>query len=710
MRKHAWARLLTAIVASAVFAAGAAIALSPAAGMLLHAGTGQPLPLFLNPLEERSQILDRNGALLATLYGEQNRAPVPLASIPQQVVDAVLAVEDEHFYDHEGVNLRATVRALFENVSSGSIEQGASTITMQVVENSVVSDEGSLTGKSREAVLAVRLEEEFTKDQILERYLNTVYFGNGAYGVQAAAETYWGVSVGDLGWGQAALLAALIRQPVTYDPVRAPDVAAERRRLALNRIVAAGHLTPEQAAAFATEPLPTEIRRITPPPDDYYVEQVKLDLLRDPRFGLGDTPEERYNAVFSGGLRIHTTFDPAMQQAALQARNDVLPGDLDGQFLFPRRDDVIGTAVVVTVDTGSGAVRTLVGGPGFDNYRYNIATQGIGRQTGSAAKVFVLAAALESGLVPNDSISGSGPCRFANPGGRPDPYVARNFGNSGGGSGTVLSQTTRSSNCAFLRLGQVVGLERVIEVARRMGITTELEPHLSLPIGVEEVRPLEMTGAIASLGNDGIHNQPYFIERIEDPSGNVLYQHEADSRRAVSRQTARLATEVLMANVRGGTGTAARLETQPAAGKTGTAQDSADAWFVGYTPQYATSVWMGATTGRVGMYNIGGRTVTGGSYPARIWGQYMNTVLSGTERVEFPDPEPTRSGRSLTLPRQIDLSAPSPTRPPSATTTATTGLSIPPSETTPPTTAPPPPPPTVTVVPPPTVEPPDVGD
>jgi penicillin-binding protein 1A len=652
-----WARFLVVLAAASLFTTVAAVALTPAAGILRDLGSGDPLPLFLDPLEERSLVLDHDGGLLATLYGEQNRAPVALDEIPQPVLDTIIAVEDESFYSHDGVNLRATVRALFENVSSGAIEQGGSTITMQVVKNSILSDEQSLERKTREAVLAVRLEEAFTKDQILERYVNTVYFGNGAYGVQAAAETYWGVSVGELGWAEAALLAAVIRNPNGHDPITHPGLAAERRHLALDRLVETGHLTAEEAAGFATAPLPTEVRRTTPPPDDYFVEEVKQRLLDDPSYGLGETPEERYNAVFSGGLRIHTTFDADMQLAALQARNDVLPGDLDGQFIIPARgDDVQGTAVVVSVDLGSGAVRTLVGGPGFDEYRYNIATQGIGRQTGSAFKVFVLAAALESGIVPNDSISGSGPCRFANPGGTPDPYIVENFGNSGGGFGTLIEQTTRSSNCAFVRLGQVVGLDRVVDVARRLGVTSPLDPSiLSMPIGAFEVLPLEMAAAFAALGNDGVYNEPYFVERIENAQGEVLYEHVPDSRRAVSRQTARLATQVLEANVRGGTGTRARVENQPAGGKTGTAQDSADAWFVGYTPQLATAVWMGATNGRVAMRNIGGIAVTGGSYPARIWGQYMNAVLAGLERGSFPAPLPTRGGRNLVLPRELDL-------------------------------------------------------
>jgi membrane peptidoglycan carboxypeptidase len=676
-------KLLVCLVATACFVAGGAVALTPAVTSIADAGRSVEEELFLSPLDQRSVVLDRNGGTLATLYGEQNRAPVALVDIPQHVRDAIIVVEDENFYSHDGVNLRATVRALFENVSSGAIEQGGSTITMQVVKNSVLSSEQTLERKTREAILAMRLEEEFTKDQILERYLNTVYFGNGAYGVQAAAETYWGLNVGQLDWAQAALLAAIIRNPSGYNPIRFPEQAVARRQLALDRLVETGHITEEEAALYAFTPVPSSLQRVTPPPDDYFVEQVKQLLLDDPRFGIGDTPEERYNAVFTGGLRITTTFDPAMQLAALQARDDVLPGDLSGQFLF-RYDgqDVQGSAAIVTTEVATGAVRVMVGGPGFDDYRFNIATQSE-RQAGSSFKTFVLAAALESGLVPEDTVSGSAPCRIPNPGGEPDPYIANNYGESRGGSGNISTQTSRSSNCAFVRLGQIVGTQRVIDVARRMGITTPLESVPSLPLGFAGVRPIEMAAAYASLANDGIYNAPYYVESITDADGNTIYRHQPDSRRAVSRQTARLATQVLAANVQSGTGTRARNTFQPTAGKTGTAQRSVDVWFVGFTPQYATAVWMGATSEEIPMRVGSDSTPTGGEWPARIWGQYMNQVHTGSERGAFLEPEPTRRGRNLTLPGERPARPRPPATDPSAPTTA------------PPTTAAPEPPPDV---------------
>jgi penicillin-binding protein 1A len=689
------------MAALVAFVSAAAVAMAPAAERALGAGHSREEPLFLSPLDERSIVLDRNGGVLATLYGAENRAPVTLAEIPESVEQSVIVVEDADFYSHEGVNLRATVRALFENVSAGGVEQGGSTITMQVVKNSVLTSERTLERKTREAILAVRLEEEFTKDQILERYLNTAYFGNGAYGVQAAAETYWGVDVGALDWGQAALLAALIRNPNGYNPIRFPERAAERRQLALDRLVQTEHLTQDQADLYAFQALPTQVHRTTPPPDDYFVEYVKQQLLDDADFNLGDTPEERYNAVFSGGLRVHTTFDPLMQAAALQARDDVLPGDLPGEFLFTGRVDgeyqeVQGTGVVVTTEVATGAVRTLVGGPGFDDYRYDIATQGE-RQPGSSFKTFVLAALFEAGYVPSDTVQGGAGCAIPNPGGEEDPYTVGNFGESSGGEGTITSQTQRSNNCAFLRLGQIVGIPRVIEVAQRLGITTPMDNVPSIPLGTEEVRPLEMAGAYATFANDGIYNEPFFVDRITDAEGNLLYQHEADGRRAVSRQTARLVARTLQANVQGGTGTRAQLSAQPAAGKTGTSQDAANIWFVGFTPQYATAVWVGATGKNIPLRIPG--PIIGGNYPARIWGQFMRAVTDGTERAEFLPPDPTRSGRGLQMAgeRPIGSSTTSSSTPedPGASTTVRGG---PPSSTpgSPPSSTPPPsgPPPT----------------
>ena len=439
--------------------------------------------------------------------------------------------------------------------------QGGSTITQQVVKTELVGSEQTIDRKAREAVLARRLEELMTKEQILERYLNTVYLGNGAYGVQAGAETYFGVSVGELDVAQSAFLAGMIANPAAFDPIRRPEAAKERRDLALRRLVAYGRITDDEAERFGRTPFPTEINQVLPQAEDYFVEEVKQQLLDDER--LGATAEERYYSVFRGGLQIHTTLDPRAQSMALTARNDVLAEvapEGTPTATVPIADNPetgaprFATGAVVSVEPGTGAVRAMVGGSGFEAEKYNVTTQGL-RSGGSTFKVFVLLALLEHGYVPTDSVNGSGPCSFTGiPGLDPDPYKVENFANSGGGSGTILQQTLRSSNCAYVRLGQIVGTEEVAEQARKMGITTPLVPVVSMPLGTQEVFPIDMAAAFASIAADGLFYPPYYIDRVEDRDGRLIFTHAPNPRRAESPESARLAADILEKNVQSGTG------------------------------------------------------------------------------------------------------------------------------------------------------------
>ena len=652
---------ITAVAGIGLAAAG--VALVPAVQGFGEAGRSDDARIDLGPLDQRSYVYAADGSLLTTLQAEIDRQPVPLAEIPQHTVDAVLAVEDADFYAHDGVNLRATVRALIRNVDEGETVQGGSTITQQVVKEELVGNAQTVDRKAREAVLARRLEEMMTKDEILERYLNTVYLGNGAYGVQAGAETYFGRGVAELDLVQSAFLAGLIANPSRFDPLRAPDVSRARRDLALRRLAAEDHLTPEAAAYIAAvTPIPTEINQVNPETQDYFVEEVKQALFDDPR--LGDTREERQNRVFRGGLRIHTTLDPRAQTMATTARNDVLreiapEGTPTGLVpLVP--DPVTGTArnatgAVVSVEPGSGAVRAMVGGAGFESEKFNVTTQGAGRSGGSTFKIFVLMALLENGYLPTDSVSGSSPCTFRDiPGMFPDPYRVENFAGSGGGGGTITSQTLRSSNCAYVRLGQIVGIDKVVQEASQMGITTPLDAVVSMPLGTKEVLPVDMAGAVASIAAEGMWNRPYVIDRVEGPDGQVLIQHTADPRRSASVQSARLACEVLERNVVSGTGTRARIPSQHAAGKTGTAQNASDGWFVGFTPYLATTVWIGSPNDNEAV-EIFGTGITGGSYPAEIWGRYMRAWHEGLEEAQCVEPASVnRSSRYLSVDRDND--------------------------------------------------------
>lgn len=358
-------------------------------------------------------------------------------------------------------------------------------------------------------------------------------------------------------------------------------------------------LTEEEVAIYSQVALPTE-PNIPLPPNDYFVEEVKLQLLNDPRFGLGATQAARNSTVFGAGIRVFTTFDPEMQFHAIQARDQTLPNN-QGDGTFPltnpqNGEQTFGTQAIAPVQPNSGAVRALVGGPGFDKWQFNLATHLPGRQPGSSMKTFVLAALYENEFVPTDTVSGS-TCVFKE-------NERKNTEPVSGSSGTqtILRHTQSSSNCAYLRLGQVVGLDKVVDMAKRLGVRSPLEEVISLPLGSKEVTPIDMASAYATFANDGVRHEPYFIERIEDREGKVLYQHQLRPQRVVDIQTARLVNETLIANVTGGTGRNAQIDNgQPAAGKTGTTNDSADVWYVGYTPscpppsgwvrRWAASAW-----------------------------------------------------------------------------------------------------------------------
>ncbi|MGB5758364.1 MAG: transglycosylase domain-containing protein [Acidimicrobiales bacterium] len=633
------------LIAIAAVSATAAVIVIPEVGTIVTAHEGTAADLELSVLAERSSMFAGDGSFLTVLAEEENREPISLDDTPQEVIDAILTIEDADFYEHDGVNLRGTFRALVENINAGGITQGGSTITQQLVKISILSSEQNFSRKSTEAFYALRLERQMTKDEILERYLNTVYFGSGAYGIQAAAETYWGYEdASQLGWAESALLAAIIRNPTQFDPTRFPEAARERREVVLNRLVATGHLTEDEADIYKLAPLPAERQEpISTKPTDYFVEEALQALLKDPTI-LGGDAQDRFNLIYRGGLKIYTTFDPAAQRAAEQARADLLPETEEGF-----------TVAIATVDTHSGAVRAVVGGPEFEKEKFNLATQGL-RQPGSSMKTFVLAALFEAGFSPRDSVRADGPCSFADPTARNGKYTV---GGRFRGRGTIAEVTRASNNCAFVRLGQVVGNDKVAQVARRLGISTlpaEAGEFLSLPLGVTVVHPMEMASAYAALGNDGRYNAPWYIQRVEDRDGNIIYQKEEDWTRAVSEQTARQISGVLESNVQSGTGTRAQLSGgHIAAGKTGTTNDFVDAWFVGYTDYYATAVWLGNPDDATTRIRIPGWNSFGGGLPATIWGAYMNEIHADLEPVPFIEPEPARGGRYLKVEGEIDF-------------------------------------------------------
>ena len=713
----------------------------------LAAGTSSNAPnLVLPPLGGTSIVYDRYGNTQQS-FNREIRDVVPLSQVPNTVIESVLAVEDSNFYTHGPVDARSILRALQTNVAAGSAEQGGSTITQQVVKNSITGNKRNLQRKLTEARYATTLEKNLTKNQILEYYLNLVYFGNNIYGVQAAAQTYWGVDVSKLDWAQGALLAALIRNPNGYDPIHHPKQAMEQRSIALGRLVTTGRISAADAVLARKVPLPTTLTQ-TVPIRDYFVEEVRRRLLNNSDCNnqskcsydnspegkaLGNTPAERYNALNRGGLRIYTTYDPLMQQKAVAARQETVPGiQPDGRIPRPDAPGPDGkmqpqwaTETITTVDPTSGAVRVLLGGPQYDSAnQLDIATQS-NEQPGSSFKTFVLAALFDRGFVPDDIVNGSSPCTFTaddpnyiNPT-RPAlgvlPFQLENYGGEGGGVGTITSQTLQSSNCGFARLGQIVGLRNVISMAQSMGISNpaynapdptgkypqSMNPYSVIQAygGTNGVLSLDMAAAYATLANDGVQNDAYLVDRIEDSSGHVIWSHKVTPKRVMSVQASRLVTQVLEANVQGGTGTAAQLRSgQPSAGKTGTTSDAKDLWFVGYTPQLATAIWIG--DGGTHKSNMFGASATGGAYAAVSWGAFMNAALTGDPIVPFLVADPTRPGIGINNDPQDGMTAyarfgqraatvPPPVLPGMTTTLPGQGRDSTSSTLPPPTTAPP---------------------
>ena len=640
-------RLAAILIGGGLAVAFTAAALAPRVFEIYAANDSTSAEIDLNELALRSIVFDRHGEQFDLLYDVENRELISLDQISKAMITSLVVVEDEGFWDHNGVDAKAIGRAFIENVNAGGIEQGGSTITQQLIKNGVLSSERELDRKIPEAALAIRLERQLSKEQILEAYLNTVYFGSGAYGIRAAAEIYFGVEPARLTWDQSALLASLISNPDRYDPTRFPDVARERRELALDRLLEAGHISDNAHARYVDAVLPTE-RRIAAEwePTNYFIEEVRRRLLDDPR--LGATADDRAEVLFGGGLRVYTTYDPAAQSAAEEAVEAHIPDD-EREFY----------ASLVAIEPGTGQVRAIVGGPGFDVFEFNIATQK-GRPTGSSFKPFVLAAAMEKGFVPSDEINGIGPCTFANPGGEPDPYEANNYSGPGGSVASIRSQTLSSSNCAYLRLGLVVGLSNVAGTTTALGVGADFSDlPISMPLGVLDMTPLEMANGYATFANDGLRVDPIFVLRVEDRDGNVLLENVPEPERAISSQSARLVTSVLEANVRGGTGTRARLPGQVAAGKTGTGQEFNNAWFVGYTPYLATAVWMGNPDEQIPMTNVdrgalGRGNVFGGSLPAMIWGQFNAAFHDGLDPVGFAAPDRIREGFRIRTDQEED--------------------------------------------------------
>ena len=661
MRIAGWLpRLVAVIAAGALLVTAVVVAVAPRLWEIANAHEEVPvvLPEF-EPLAQRTYVYDVDGNEIA-IYELENSQPIPYEEMPPQVIQAFLTVEDKEFFSHHGVNLRSAGRAMLSNFSSDAPLQGASTITMQVVKNDYLAGlERDGRYKGLQTHYALMLEKEHTKEEILERYLNTVFFGNNAYGIQAAAETYFGKTADQLTFIESAFLAGLVRSPSGFDPINEPERSRARWLQVIERLVADEWLTEEQGEDLEENfVLPERVKSL---PDrnikrTYYSEALRDYLLNESTI-LGDTYQDRYNLLFRGGLEIHTTLDQDLQQKAEEARN-VLP-DTAGRF----------DAAIVSLDSESGAIRAMVGGRGFVPNENEVNMALSPRQTGSSIKFFILAAAVQAGAQAGDIIDGVRGCRLPNPGDPNEPI----FEIRGGASGSVTNlaqQTWSSINCAFARLSQIVGLNRVVDTTYRMAESDYLyvgqpeserepiRPFASYATGANEMSPLDMAAGMQTLANEGVHQKPYYVEYINDAEGNRLYTHLDPGSEVFERGAALETVDILKGVLRSGTARRHPLdEGRPAFGKTGTQQDNTNAWFVGATKQLTTAVWVGdpdAYTPMVGIPEFrerGVNKVQGGLFPAEIWKNFMDPAHVGLPFEDWDDPpSPDRPNARLVLP------------------------------------------------------------
>jgi 1A family penicillin-binding protein len=560
-----------------------------------------------------TKVYSADGKLLANFYLE-NRDVVPISKISTDLANAVVAVEDERFYQHGGFDTYGIARAIMIDITTGSTKEGASTITQQYIRNTILSSERykiTLQRKIREMYLANEFEKRHSKSEVLEAYLNTVYFGDGAYGAEAASLSYLGKHANQLTLGEASLLAGLPQSPQRLNPYYNLEGAKSRQRWVLGRMVANGYITQAQSDAAAAEKI--SLRKTIDPKQGiydcaYFVSYVRNQL-------LSQYPD---SLVFQGGLKVYTTIDTRLQRAAEQAVVKTLPSKKDPD------------AALISIDPHTGHIVAMYGGRNYATDSYNYATQGR-RQPGSSFKTFVLVTALEKGIPPKRPMDSSSPAVIpSNP-----VWLVNNSEGSGKGYITISQATKDSVNCVFARLIWEIGASDVAKTAKRMGITSPIPSLPSIALGSAPVSPLEMASAYGTLANDGTLVRPSAIVKIIGPDGAVIFDQKPTGTQVLTPQIAWATTQQLMGVVSGGTGTRAGLPGREVAGKTGTAQNYQDAWFVGYTPQLVTAVWMGYSKGSIPMRNVHGQRAFGGTFCAPIWHTFMTAALKGQPILTF---------------------------------------------------------------------------
>jgi penicillin-binding protein 1A len=619
-----------------------------AAGVLASAGVAVAAYVFWPTDLPPAKALEEHAPSLGTkIYGSddqfltefqaERRIFVPLQQIPLVLRNAVIAVEDARFYSHFGVDLKGILRAAYANFRRGRVVEGGSTITQQLAKVLFLTPDRSLSRKVKEALLALELEKRYSKDRLLELYLNQIYMGHGSYGVEAAARMYFGKSVQHLALPEAALLAALPRSPGNYSPFERPEVAQRRRAVVLARMLEQGYISDvesRQANRAALGLVPPDRRRGS---GQYFLEHLQQTL--EAKYG-GDV-------LYKAGLSVYTTLDPALQRvaeqavrdglAALQERQAARPGAKDPAATTARPAAPEGAALVMEAQTGY--VRALVGGSDFARSEFNRALNAR-RQPGSAFKPFVYLAALEAGRSPADVLEDV-PVRYVSAG---KVWAPENYDGKFRGPVSLHQALEESINVPTIRLLEEIGVPRVIDAARRAGIRSPLPQDLTLALGSGDVTLLELTAAYATLANQGVRMEPIFVRYVTDAQGRLLEENIPEGREAVDPGIARTLTHMLRGVIQRGTGIGARVLGRPLAGKTGTTNDFSNAWFVGYTPSIVGAVWLGYDLPR-----SLGHDETGARAALPVWLAIMRAALRDQPVEEFdgeaPWTPPTQTAR-----------------------------------------------------------------
>jgi membrane peptidoglycan carboxypeptidase len=643
----------------------------------------ESLELTLPNLSRVSRIYAESGEVLAELHDGRNSEPVPFEAMPEVLVHAVLAAEDSEFYEHEGVDFSAIASAALDNLIYDTT-RGGSTITQQVVKNAFVGNEVSIRRKVNEALIAAELERRFSKERILEYYMNSVYFGSGAYGVKTAAKEFFDKDLDDLEIHEAAALATLIRNPSLLNPRRRPEITLEARNNVIKEMQEKEWISETQAERAIHQPLDVVDTPLRRGQADHVVAEVKRQLLHSDEFAfLGDTPEQRKLAIFGcpaddvaceggGGLQIYTSIDLRLQNEANRVLTEWLPlppydenlqacaalfDDFEEKQSFYAKyaetHSCKPTGALTMVDNHTGAVKVMASGLPFEFNQFDLAVQGR-RNPGSSFKPFGLVAALENGLTMGNYFAAPNhieiECEFiCHDGGKIWPVG----GGAGGATISLEAATYGSVNTVYAQLSAVVGPEKVVEVAHRMGIKSPLEPVLSLVLGSSAVSTLEMASAYSNFATDGLHADDYIISKIVDYTGKVIYEHEPTLTQVADPAIFAAARRALVKVPTIGTAPRANID-RPQGGKTGTHQTYRDAWYVGFTPEFSTAVWVGYEAEQIPLRNvvINGQKysqVYGGSVPAPIWAEFMSVVMEGLPVTQFP-PEPANINDYLVPP------------------------------------------------------------